>query len=99
MPLRFRVEPKDVPAHAAARRLGLTEADFARHLPILLARGFPAPDATTGHFDLDAIDEWRRRRHPGLFLTSPGEARDARAVVKGRLAGLAGIGAPPERSA
>jgi hypothetical protein len=50
MPLRFKIEPKDVPAYAAARRLGLTEADFARHLPILLARGFPAPDATTQDF-------------------------------------------------
>lgn len=86
--LRFHVEPRDVPAHAAARRLGLTEAEFRRQLPLLEARGFPPADPTTGHFDLDAIDEWRKRRHPRLFLTDPEQARDARAVVKGRLANL-----------
>lgn len=86
--LRFHVEPRDVPAHAAARRLGLTEAEFRRQLPLLEARGFPLADPTTGHFDLDAIDEWRKRRHPRLFLTEQEQARDARAVVKGRLANL-----------
>ena len=88
MSLRFHVEPRDVPAHAAARRLGLTEAEFQRQLPLLVARGFPQADATTGHFDLDAIDEWRRQRHPKLFLTAPEQARDARAVVKERLQSL-----------
>lgn len=88
MSIRFHVEPRDVPAHAAARRLGLTEAEFLRQLPMLIARGFPAADPTTGHFDLDAIDEWRKRRHPRLFLTATEQARDARSVVKERLAGL-----------
>lgn len=86
--LRFHVEPRDVPAHAAARRLGLTEAEFRQRLPLLEARGFPPADPTTGHFDLDAIDEWRKRRHPRLFLTQPEQARDARAVVRERLASL-----------
>lgn len=86
--LRFHVEPRDVPALAAARRMGLTEAEFARLLPQLEARGFPRPDPTTRRFDLDAIDEWRRRRHPNLFLTAPEQARDARAVVRSRLEAL-----------
>jgi hypothetical protein len=83
--LRFHVEPRDVPAPAAARRMGLTEAEFTKMLPQLEARGFPRPDPTTGRFDLDAIDEWRKRRHPQLFLTAPEQKRDARAVVQSRL--------------
>jgi hypothetical protein len=75
------VEPRDIPAEKAARRLHLTAAQFAEMLPQLFARGFPKPDPTTGMFDLEAIDEWRRRRHPHLFLTHPERARDARAVV------------------
>lgn len=65
--LRFNIEPRDVPAQHAARRLGLTEASFAQALPGLMARGFPAADPTTGNFDLDAVDAWRRRRNPDLF--------------------------------
>lgn len=86
--MRFRVEPRDVPAHAAARRLGLTEAEFSRLLPALMRRGFPAADQTTGHFDLDAIDAWRKSRNPQLFgLTSASPARDAKAVMRERMAG------------
>ena len=83
--IRFAVEPRDVPMDKAARRLHLTKAEFEELLPQLYARDFPSPDETTGMFDLDAIDEWRRRRYPHLFLTSPEQARDARAVVDGRL--------------
>lgn len=83
MTLRYRVDPGDVPAEKAGRRMGLTEAEFMRVLPLLIARGFPRPDPTTGMFDLDAIDEWRRRRHPQLFLTQPERARDARALRAG----------------
>ena len=86
MGLRFHIDPRDVPAEAAARRLGLTEAGFRNALPQLEARGFPKQDATTGNFDIDAIDEWRRRRHPDLFLIATEGASDARAVVKDRLA-------------
>jgi len=86
--IRHRVDPGDVSADKAARRLGLTVADFEAHLPKLLARGFPAADVTTGLFDLDAIDAWRRRRNPHLFsagLTVDGAARDASDVVMARL--------------
>ena len=41
-------------------------------LPGLLARGFPAADATTGNYDLDAIDLWRRQRHSGEQNRNPG---------------------------
>jgi len=86
--MRFRVEPRDVPPEMAARRLGKTQSEFEAILPNLFARGFPKPDADTGNFDLDAIDEWRRRRHHHLFLTYPERARDARAVLP-RSGGLA----------
>lgn len=86
--LRYHVAPRDAPAAVAARVLGLTEAQFSEKLPELLARGFPKADETTNLFDLDAIDEWRRRRHPQLFLTAPEQARDARALFSERLARL-----------
>lgn len=92
--LRYRVDPRDAPASVAARVLGLTEAEFAAALPGLLSRGFPAVDETTFKYDLDAIERWRRRRHPHLYpedaaLTAPPAARDARAVVAERLKGAA----------
>jgi len=92
--MRFRVEPRDVPPTAAARRLGLTLAEFEYRLPRLLSRGFPPVDPDTGNFDLEAIDRWRHRRHPHLFpdeaavLTAPPVARDASDVVKKRIAEL-----------
>jgi hypothetical protein len=74
--VRFSVEPRDVPPEKAARRLHLTLADFERKLPELFDRGFPRPDPTTHMFDLEAIDHWRRSRHPRLFrLTEVGEAK------------------------
>lgn len=93
--IRFRVDPADIPAVKAARRLGLDEDAFTRALPELLSRGFPPPDQTTGMFDLDAIDRWRRKRHAHLFpedasLTAPPAARDAREVVADRLARVRG---------
>lgn len=68
--IRFKVEPGDVPPEKAARRLHLTLERFQEVLPRLLARGFPIPDPDTGMFDLEAIDLWRRSRHPGLFGSS-----------------------------
>ena len=89
--LRFRVDPGDVPPEKAARRLHLTLAEFREKLPRLLERGFPAPDPTTGMFDLEAIDAWRRSRFPRLFsLTAPSGARDACDVVAERVARLRG---------
>jgi hypothetical protein len=85
--MHIRVDPRDVPRSLAARRLGLSEERFTDALPELLARGFPAPDPTTGLYDLDAIDAWRRGRNPHLFLTAPSQARDARSVVPSRLGG------------
>ncbi len=81
--IRFRVDPKDVPPDVAARRLGLDLSAFQLVLPSLLDRGFPSADPTTGHFDLDAIDQWRRRRHADLFA-DPNAPRSIN-VVKQRL--------------
>ena len=94
MTQRFKLPPGgDVPPDVAARRLGLTLQAFKISLPILTGRGFPSPDETTGNFDLDAIDAWRRSRHPQLFppdrqspLIASHTARDANDVVATRLA-------------
>lgn len=85
--LRFHVEPRDVPACHAGRRLGLSEAEFSAALTQLLQRGFPPADPTTGRYDLDAIDAWRRGRHAQLFA-DPTKARDG-SVVMERLTGCA----------
>lgn len=86
---RFRVEPGDVPAAIAARRLGLSEAEFNAKLPRLLSRGFPAPDPDTDKFDLDAINAWRKLRYPRLFstptLTLDQTDEEARAEIDARL--------------
>ena len=74
--IRFRVEPGDVPAEKAARRLHLTLTEFQEKLPRLVKRGFPPADPDTGMFDLEAIDEWRRARNPQLFgLTEASETK------------------------
>jgi len=91
---RFKLPPGgDVPPVTAARRLAMTLEAFTKELPSLIARGFPAPDPTTGNFDLDAIDKWRRTRNPHLYpdrVTVAPTARDAKDVVKERIAGLRG---------
>ena len=46
--IRFPVEPRDVPAKKAARRLHLTEVEFLSKLDLLIARGFPRPDLDDG---------------------------------------------------
>ena len=87
--VRFRVDPGDVPADKAARRLHLTLTEFQEKLPRLVKRGFPPADSDTGMFDLEAIDEWRRARNPQLFgLTTAEKPRDPREVFDERLARL-----------
>ncbi len=88
---RFRVQPGDVPASAAAQRMGLTVEAFYVALPNLIARGFPKADPDTGNFDIDAMDAWRRARHPHLF-TGRAEfgARDASTVAQDRIAIMRG---------
>jgi hypothetical protein len=76
-----------VPAQKAARRLHLTKARFLEELEELLARGFPAPDQTTGYFDLKKIDEWMDRRHEQP--ANDNIPADARAVARKRLDRLA----------
>jgi hypothetical protein len=94
MSLRFKLPPGgDVPPVTAARRIGLSLEAFQEALPELLSRGFPSSDPTTGNFDLDAIDAWRRTRYPHLYcdrLTSPRTARDAKDVVAERVARIRG---------
>lgn len=83
--MRIRVEIREVPAEHAARRLGLSLAEFQEKLASLVARGFPAADPDTGNFDLDAIDAWRKARHPHLFGGATLGPRGSE-TVKARLA-------------
>ncbi len=87
--LRFRVQPRDIPPEKAARRLGLTLAEFNLVQDELYARGFPRPDRTTGRHDLYAIEAWMDRRS-GLQsdLTEAPRARDAQDVCANRIAQL-----------
>jgi hypothetical protein len=91
MSSRLRIQPGDVPASVAAQRMGVSAETFSAALPNLISRGFPKPDPDTGNFDLDAIDAWRRLRHPHLFA-GRGEygAVDASTVVQDRIAALRG---------
>ena len=78
----------DVPVAKVAARMGFPGVrEFETALPDLRRRGFPGADPTSGHYCIEAIDRWRRRRHPDLFpeLTASGEARDA-SVARQRLA-------------
>jgi hypothetical protein len=54
-----------LPAGSAPNGVSLDA--FREALPELVSRGFPQADETTGNFDLDAIDAWRRARHPHHF--------------------------------
>lgn len=90
MKQRFKLPPGgDVSPTAAARRLGLSLAEFRAKLPELQQRKppFPLADPTTGNYALEEIDEWRKVRHAQVNLTSPQPARDARDVVKDRMRG------------
>jgi len=87
--VRIRIEPKEIPPEAAARRMGVPYSIFQQQLPKLIARGFPAADPDLGTYDIDAIDAWRRSRHSHLY----GEAaimgpRDASTVVQDRITAM-----------
>lgn len=84
--LRFPVEPRDVPAEKAARRLHLTLAEFDAIKDRLYGRGFPRPDPDTGMYDLKAVEAWmdgrNRLLNGGLTATQP--ARHASEVFDER---------------
>ena len=80
--IRFSVNPRDIPAQKAARRLHLTEEEFEAVKDELFARNFPRPDPTTGMYDLDAIDVWMTRRHN---LDAQPKLRDLRSEFEERL--------------
>lgn len=84
----------EVRPRVVAHLFGVDATDMAELLPLLYDRGFPRPEPLTGHFDIEAVQAWRRNRHPGLLapparpandgpgtnLTNRGTAEDARAV-------------------
>ena len=81
----FKIVPRDVPASAVARLLGVSEARFIDCLAILLARGFPGPDATTGNYDLKAVEAWQDRRSGLAGAVAINMAKDASTVFADRL--------------
>ncbi len=83
--IRMRVDPRNDPKHKAARRLGLSVADFEEVEIRLYARGFPRPDPDTCLFDLKAVEAWMDRRSG---LTTSFAARDAAIVARSRLEAL-----------
>ena len=89
--LPLSLEPGDISARLAAERMGLSEAAFREALSELLKRGFPQPDPTTGNFDFQAIEQWRRQRHVNT-QSHPYEALDARGFVSGQIAAAFGRG-------
>jgi hypothetical protein len=82
---RFKVVPRDVPAFAVARLLGISEARFIECVTDLLARGFPSADATTGNYDLKAVEAWQDRRSGLAGAVATKMAKDASTVVADRL--------------
>lgn len=85
--LRFRVDPRDMPAEKVARRLGLSLACFDEVKGRLYARGFPPPDPDTGLYDLKAVELWMDRRSG---LTATGPEREAPSSIRARLEGWNG---------
>jgi hypothetical protein len=85
--IRFPVTPRDIPPEKIARRLGLTPSRFDELKERLFARSFPRPDATTGNYDLQAVDAWMDARS-GLNgandLTAELKPRDASDVFNAR---------------
>jgi hypothetical protein len=84
-PIRYRVDPLDIPTEKAARRLHLTVGQFREKLPELLQRGFPPADPTTGMFFLPAIDKWMASR---TGLTTGTGLHDDVDIINKRIARL-----------
>jgi hypothetical protein len=83
--IRFKVEPRDIPAAKAARRLHLSLDEFRAKLPQLVRRGFPPADPTTGMFYLPAIDQWMASR---TGLTTSSGSQDDEVLINERIARL-----------
>jgi hypothetical protein len=91
--IRFKVDDRAVPASAVARHLGVSEPEFQRRAPELIAKhGFPRPVPLFGTFDLTAVDRWLAKQNPALFVDEPcaGLAVDARMIdMDARIAKIA----------
>jgi hypothetical protein len=84
-PVRFKMHPLDVPPTKAARRLGLSLAQFRQKLRQLLDRGFPPADPTTGNYYLPAIDQWMASR---IGLTAANGSQNHQDTILERIARL-----------
>jgi hypothetical protein len=83
--IRFKIEPRDIPAEKAARRLHLSLDEFRTKLPELVKRGFPPADPTTGMFYLPAIDQWMARRFDQSACDNSTNNRD---IISSRIKSL-----------
>jgi len=78
--IRFKVDPRLVPPHKAARHLHLRLSQFEAVLPRLIQRGFPRPCPVLGYFDLTAIGQWLDRQSgigSDLLEPAPEELEEA----------------------
>lgn len=82
--IRCRVDPRCVGPDKAARRLGLTQAEFEGARQRLEAAGFPRPLPAIERYDLAAIDRWL----DGFLPDADNGARNAGSVVAGRIEAL-----------
>lgn len=65
--IRFKLDPAYAPPEKIARLLSLTIGQFDGCKARLYARGFPVPDETTGMYDIEAVERWRKRQRPDLY--------------------------------
>ena len=61
--VRFKIDPRMIPAEKVARRLGITKANFEAKRLELEQAGFPKADPIIGTYSLLAVDGWIDRRH------------------------------------
>ena len=76
--VRFKLEPAYASPEKIARLMSLSLIQFEECRPRLYARGFPVPDETTGMYDIEAVERWRKRQLPDFYpeLTIPTVAPD-----------------------
>lgn len=89
MTVRFPIEPRLIPPEKAARRLGLTKAEFDAKRDELEAAGFPAADPLLGNYSLQAVDNWIDARSG---LTPKGGLVSDPSVIFGRIRAKAWAG-------
>jgi hypothetical protein len=92
-PVRFSVDPRDLPPEKIARRLHLALVEFLALKSELKSRGFPEPDRSTGMYDSVAVERWMDARSHLTAARSDDaqtQARDSRQTFAERMRRLTG---------